>query len=250
MTFQYYQAPTKRFGNESYEFVQQEHHILLQRRKELNLTQQQVADQAGIQLRQYQRFECGERSISGSSGRIMLAICKVLLLDPYLFIGEGNEEPEIKHVIIPPVTTQGLEFAIPSLAYYNLVSAIPRGMVCTDDDIMQCLRSAYGRGALEIKNDMFNVNLYYDYCFPFWRVVSAKGYLINCLYYSKDLHKKLLEEDGVKISQVGKNESFRVDDFIHRRFDINNFKITVMKTEEQILQQLQEASAVLKKDKG
>ena len=35
-------------------------HVLLQRRKEMNLTQQQVAQAAGIQLRQYQRVESGE----------------------------------------------------------------------------------------------------------------------------------------------------------------------------------------------
>lgn len=41
--------------------------ILLQRRKELNMTQQQVAQAAGIHLRQYQRVESGECSFSRSS---------------------------------------------------------------------------------------------------------------------------------------------------------------------------------------
>ena len=39
--------------------------ILRHRREELHLTQQQVADRANIKLRQYQRFEMGERSLSG-----------------------------------------------------------------------------------------------------------------------------------------------------------------------------------------
>ena len=60
---------------------------LYHRRKELGLTQQQVADRAGIKLIQYQRFERGERSMSSASFRIGMAICDVLKLDPHRFTG-------------------------------------------------------------------------------------------------------------------------------------------------------------------
>lgn len=59
--------------------------ILKIRRKELGLSQQGVADAAGIQLRQYQRFELGERYLCNASMKIGLAICSVLKLDPYTF---------------------------------------------------------------------------------------------------------------------------------------------------------------------
>lgn len=59
--------------------------ILQERRKELGFTQQQVADMAKIQLRQYQRFEKGEREMHSASMRIGLSICAVLKLDPYRF---------------------------------------------------------------------------------------------------------------------------------------------------------------------
>lgn len=59
--------------------------ILQTRRKELGFTQQQVADMAKIQLRQYQRFENGERELHSASMRIGLSICAVLKLDPYRF---------------------------------------------------------------------------------------------------------------------------------------------------------------------
>ena len=59
--------------------------ILQSRRKELGYTQQQVADLAQIQLRQYQRFESGEREMHSASMRIGLSICAVLKLDPYRF---------------------------------------------------------------------------------------------------------------------------------------------------------------------
>ncbi len=57
--------------------------VLRHRREKMGLTQQQVADKAGIQLRQYQRFESDERSLSGASMRIGLSVCSVLKLNPY-----------------------------------------------------------------------------------------------------------------------------------------------------------------------
>ncbi len=63
--------------------IQTDGGILRERREMLGLTQQQVADKAGIQLRQYQRFETNERGISGASMRIGLSICSVLKINPY-----------------------------------------------------------------------------------------------------------------------------------------------------------------------
>ena len=44
MKFVYYEGKKEVLGGVEYERVQFEHHILLQRRKELGLTQQNVAD--------------------------------------------------------------------------------------------------------------------------------------------------------------------------------------------------------------
>lgn len=63
--------------------VQTDGDILRDRREMLGLTQQQVSDKAGIQLRQYQRFETNERGLSGASMRIGLSICSVLKINPY-----------------------------------------------------------------------------------------------------------------------------------------------------------------------
>ena len=62
--------------------------ILRTRRTELNLTQQQVAEGAHIQLQQYQRLELGERKIENASMRIALSICAVLKLDPFVLFPE------------------------------------------------------------------------------------------------------------------------------------------------------------------
>jgi len=239
MQYLYYKSSTTEINGQTFELLEMEHHILLQRRKDLKMTQQQVADKAGIQLRQYQRLEKGERNISGSSGRIMLSICEALKLDPYIFLGKGNRKPEAKHIILPPIETQGISYVIPSVAYYTLVSAIPEGMVCTDDDIMACLRKVYGNESLEIKTDRNSVELYANDSFPYWRVVSQKGYLFNSFYCSKEKQKEKLESEGVKINKVGENESYRINEFEYNRLDINTFKITILKTDKEILEQFE-----------
>lgn len=66
--------------------IEMENHILKNQREALGFTQQQVADRARIQLRQYQRLESGERSIYGASFRIAISVCKALHLDPQRFI--------------------------------------------------------------------------------------------------------------------------------------------------------------------
>ncbi len=60
--------------------------LLVDRREQLRLTQQEVADKAGIQLRQYQRFESGERALRTSTLRVALAVCDALMLDAHRFV--------------------------------------------------------------------------------------------------------------------------------------------------------------------
>lgn len=234
----YYQAPTREMFGQTWEIAQMNAcDVLLQRRKELKLKQQEVAELAGLQVRQYQRLESGERDITSTSAGVLLAVCRALRLDPNLFIGEGNEPPEVKCIVLPPIAKQGLSYVIPSIAYYNLVSAIPRGMVCTDDDLMACLRAAYGMEGLEIQHDHNSAEMYLNDCFPYWRVVSSTGNLVNHFFCSKEKQQSYLAKEGVKAVQVGEQERYHIEDFQYRRFDITHFKITVQKTDEEIMEQ-------------
>ena len=61
--------------------VQSEATVLKKSREKLEMTQQQVAYKAGIQLRQYQRFESGERNLSSSSFNIACRVLDALQLD-------------------------------------------------------------------------------------------------------------------------------------------------------------------------
>lgn len=80
-----YETESKKIG---WYVVEPAHAILQNRRKQLNLTQKQVAEKAGINIRQYQKFESGEQKFQNTSMKIGLAVCKVLELDPYRFLND------------------------------------------------------------------------------------------------------------------------------------------------------------------
>lgn len=83
-----YQPRTDDIFGDGSQFVtlEPDRSVLFRRRKQLGMTQQQVADAANIQLRQYQRLESGERSMASASLRIGLSVCSVLKLDPRRFV--------------------------------------------------------------------------------------------------------------------------------------------------------------------
>ena len=66
--------------------------ILKKRRKELGLTQTEVADAIGIQLQQYQLFEYGTRKVSTSSMILGLRLCAALELKPYELVFEKESD--------------------------------------------------------------------------------------------------------------------------------------------------------------
>ncbi|GHU59954.1 hypothetical protein AGMMS49975_28260 [Clostridia bacterium] len=64
-----------------FKYLRMEHHILQDAREKIGLTQQQVADEANIKLRQYQRYESGERNLSSASFDIARRVLEALKLD-------------------------------------------------------------------------------------------------------------------------------------------------------------------------
>lgn len=57
----------------------------------LGMTQQQVANEVGITVRQYQRYESGEKSIYSASFQIGVRLFKVLKLEIKEFFGFSLE---------------------------------------------------------------------------------------------------------------------------------------------------------------
>lgn len=146
MQYKYFEPEIEWIDGEEYTKVLSENGILTRRRKELDMTQIEVAEQAGIQLCQYQRFESGERTLSGSSGRILLSVSKALQLDPFIFVGSGNEPTE-RHVVIP----QNFANAVKVQAVINH---------CTEADIICDALDSYLFGKSE--DDLIWSHILYD----------------------------------------------------------------------------------------
>ena len=72
--------------------------IIADARKAMGYSQQQVATMAGMQIRQYQRFEYGEREVYRVNLRTGLLMCAALELDPLTLI--FGEKPEALKALI------------------------------------------------------------------------------------------------------------------------------------------------------
>lgn len=70
--------------------------ILKKRRKQLGLTLQEVADRAGISIKQYQRFESGDRELASASFSTTFQVLRALELDAEKY---AAREYEIKELI-------------------------------------------------------------------------------------------------------------------------------------------------------
>ena len=70
--------------------------VLKKRRKQLGLTLQDVADKAGIDIKQYQRFESGDRELASASFITTVQVIKALEMDPVKY---AAGEYEIKELI-------------------------------------------------------------------------------------------------------------------------------------------------------
>ena len=78
--------------------------ILRSARKKSGLSQLQIATELGVQVRQYQRLEYGERPFSSVNIRVGLTLCSILQIDPYdLVFGERyNLNPNVQLQSKPP----------------------------------------------------------------------------------------------------------------------------------------------------
>ena len=72
------------------EEAKREANMLREARRSKGLTQQEVAMRVGMDVKNYQRLEYGQRGIDKTSMKTGLALCVVLGLDPMVLVfGEG-----------------------------------------------------------------------------------------------------------------------------------------------------------------
>ena len=207
-----------------------EHHILRQRRLELGLTQAQVAEKAGILLRQYARVENGECSFRSAGARILLSICAVLRLDPYMFFPEIKQElldlPAINQrknvtVEVIPQSAKSSQF-IPLAEYMDLMRKVPRGKVVTAKTVETYFKKKYHVEVVVIETQG-RLREELNMSFPFWRELSTTGQLYaTTRLHSRDQQRQLLEADGLTVVLCGANmASLKVENYKSLLFDLD-----------------------------
>lgn len=70
--------------------MNRESQIIRERRMELHISQQALATEVGMQVRQYQRLEYGQQLLSNTSMKQGLRICAALELDPFEVVFEDG----------------------------------------------------------------------------------------------------------------------------------------------------------------
>lgn len=230
MEFIPFKERTEIINGQEYIVVQLEHHILRQRRLELGLTQAQVAEKAGILLRQYARVENGECSFRSAGARILLSICAVLRLDPYMFFPEIKQEPlalpAIKRqmnvsVEVIPQSAKSSQF-IPLAEYMGLLKQVPKGKVVTAKTVETYFKKKYNVEVVVIETQG-RLREELNMSFPFWRELSTNGQLYaTTRLHSRDQQQQLLEEDGLTVVPCGANmASLKVENYKSRLFNLD-----------------------------
>lgn len=230
MEFIPFKERTEIINGQEYIVVQLEHHILRQRRLELGLTQAQVAEKAGILLRQYARVENGECSFRSAGARILLSICAVLRLDPYMFFPEIKQEPldlpainQRKNVTVEviPQSAKSSQF-IPLAEYMDLMRKVPRGKVVTAKTVETYFKKKYHVEVVVIETQG-RLREELNMSFPFWRELSTTGQLYaTTRLHSRDQQRQLLEADGLTVVLCGANmASLKVENYKSLLFDLD-----------------------------
>lgn len=236
MQFIPFRETTQIINGETYILMQQTHQILRQRRLELGMTQAQVADAAGILLRQYARIEGQEGAFRSSGARIFLSVCAVLKLDPYMFFPEikDNEEkktepmkkseqrtaekPQVEVIHYPAKPSR----YIPLQEYMDLMRKVPAGKVVTCKTVEAYFKKKYNVEVIVIEvqgSYLEELNMTY----PFWRELSANGQLYaTTRFKNREQQQRLLEQDGLEVIPCGANKaSLKVKDYKSYLFDLD-----------------------------
>lgn len=223
--------PTEIIDGNTYEVLQLEHHILRQRRMEMGLSMKDVAEMAKITIKQYQRFESGERTFSSSSARMFMAICTVLRLDPYLFLPlmflvknpKDYEEVDMNNY---SVETGRVKYSgyVSFAEFKSLMSKIPSGKLITSAMVEEYFKRKKGVEIVEIRK--YNSEDYINRTYPFWREVSNTGILFaTTRFYSRDVQREKLEEEGFEIVACGANgSSLRVKNYKEYLVDLETIE--------------------------
>ena len=149
----------------------------------------------------------------------------------------SNQTMNQKHVVLPPIKVDnGGRYVFPWHAYVMLACEIPAGKVASDGDLMKCLIAAYGV-ELPVEQALADPEMRIKEVYPYWRVVSERGHIYRLNRGDVALEK--LRAEGVEVKEPRPEiDSYVVQNFKEKKFDFSCLKVTVLKTDKEIMEKL------------
>ena len=80
-----------------------------------------------------------------------------------------SEARDKKCLILPPIKINQCQRLVPWLAYYMIISEVPKGKVVIEDEVQALMEKVYG-GHFEFEPDSNRVSLCLNHTFPYWRL--------------------------------------------------------------------------------
>lgn len=110
----------------------------------------------------------------------------------------------------------------------HIIKQVPYGKLTRYEDIQTFFADLYGV-EIAILEPISVVTILQDTEFPYWRVVSQRGFLpTKNPHYSDEQCAEKLKQEGFSISKGGANQALlRVDNYKDYLFDIQNIKIDI-----------------------
>ncbi len=106
--------------------------------------------------------------------------------------------------------------------YIEALKKVPFGKITRDDDIYEYLAKKHNVNRVELSGHR-PLQDAFDKKYPYWRVVSTRGFLCEDRFlYSVGEQKRLLEAEGLKIIQAGAGgKSLKVENYKNYLYDFN-----------------------------
>lgn len=134
-----------------------------------------------------------------------------------------GKELDEKTIFLMPMGYNG---EVAPQMYVQLLTKVPAGYVTRWEDMREFLGNLYGEKLYREPSASFPQMDASGTEIPYWKIVSFKGVLTESILCSRDHQKRMLEEDGISVSQRGKMKgSYKVDDYKKILFDYNTLRV-------------------------
>ncbi len=142
-----------------------------------------------------------------------------------------------KHLVLPPYPRNKDEIYYPFFAYCQLICEIPYGQVATEKDLLEVMKTAYGKEHIEIEYPKCITGMNMEERYPYWRLLSFNGYLQG----NKLAQQRLLEKEGHTVIKPNPDMSkYTVENYKDKQYKFDNLSISVISSDHDYISKVME----------